>query len=232
MLYLIGLGLQDEKDISLRAIEVAKNSECFMESYTSKWQGSVESLEKIIGKKVKSLERSDMEENSQWILDLAKERNVAIFVIGDPLSATTHISLILDAKKQGVEYSIVHNASIFTAVAETGLSLYNFGKTATIPFSEQLGNVRNTIGGNKKLSLHTLLLLDIGMKSKDAIEILLRNNLISKSEKILSVHILGQIYYGFPKALLGIEVDEPSILIIPGKLSSVEREFLNRIMVK
>ena len=54
MLYLIGLGLWDESDISLRAIDALKKcDEVYLETYTNKWLGSVRHLEEIIGKEGK-----------------------------------------------------------------------------------------------------------------------------------------------------------------------------------
>jgi len=49
------------------------------------------------------------------------------------LTATTHISLIEEAKRCGVKYKIIYNASILDAVAETGLQLYKFGKVTSMP---------------------------------------------------------------------------------------------------
>ena len=147
---------------------------------------------------------------------------MTVFTIGDPLSATTHVSFLLDAKKQKIPYKIIHNASIFTAIAETGLSLYNFGKTATIPFSKQLENVKNTIENNQKIGLHTLLLLDIEMTVERGIEILLEAKLLEG--KVIGLHIPDKIKYDLPENLKNI--GNPSVLIIPGKLNSIEKEFL------
>ncbi|MBS3050913.1 MAG: hypothetical protein J4400_02080 [Candidatus Aenigmarchaeota archaeon] len=45
MLYLIGLGLWDEGDISLKAIGILKKcEEVFIETYTNKWLGNITSL--------------------------------------------------------------------------------------------------------------------------------------------------------------------------------------------
>ena len=49
MLILIGLGLYDEKDLTLRGIEQAKEADqAYMELYTSKWNGSIKNLEKLL----------------------------------------------------------------------------------------------------------------------------------------------------------------------------------------
>ena len=48
MLFLIGLGLGDEKDITLKGLEAIKKSKLvFLETYTSPFLGSLKRLEKI-----------------------------------------------------------------------------------------------------------------------------------------------------------------------------------------
>jgi len=138
MLVLIGLGLFDEKDLSLRGIEEAKKAnKVYIELYTTAWFGDLEKLEEIIGKKIKVLKRKDLEENSGKILEEAKTQDIAIFVGGDPLVATTHSALILEARKRGIKTEVIHNSSIFSAIAETGLHIYKFGSCVTIPFLEK-----------------------------------------------------------------------------------------------
>jgi len=58
-LTLIGLGLHDEKDISLKGLEEARKADIiFLEQYTSLMAGfSLGNLEKIIGKKVIVVDR-------------------------------------------------------------------------------------------------------------------------------------------------------------------------------
>src|SRR3989338_4671148 len=99
MLYLIGLGLWDESDISLRAVEALKKcEEVYMETYTNKWLGNIRHLEETIGKEVKPLKRLQVE--SDMLIDIAKETDVALLIPGDPLVATTHIQLMIDAKSR------------------------------------------------------------------------------------------------------------------------------------
>ena len=53
MLYLIGMGLSDEKDISLKGLEAVKKSDkVYLEYYTSKLSCSKEDLEKFYGRKI------------------------------------------------------------------------------------------------------------------------------------------------------------------------------------
>jgi len=84
MLYLIGLGLGDEKDITIKGLEAVKNADLvFLESYTSVLGISRESLSVFYGKEVLEADR-EMTEGAEEILSLAKTKNVAFLVVGDP----------------------------------------------------------------------------------------------------------------------------------------------------
>ncbi len=238
MLYLIGLGLRDEKDLTLKGIEIAKKCECFIELYTSIWKGSLENLEKIIGKEIKKLKRKDLEENLELFIEKAKENDVALFVPGDPLAATTHIDIVYEAKRRKIPVKIIHNASIFSAIGEVGLQLYKFGKTATIPLSGKLKNVKNTIKKNKKLGLHTLLLLDLDkenniyMKVSDALKLLLKKKIVKETDQLIAFSNAGgnsKIYYDSVRSLKMKEIENPAVLIIPGRLHFREKDFLEVI---
>ncbi|MEM7821842.1 MAG: diphthine synthase [Candidatus Aenigmatarchaeota archaeon] len=247
MLILIGLGIFDEKDLTLRGIEEAKKADkVYIELYTTAWFGDIKKLEEIIGKEVKVLKRSDLEEGSAEILKEAREKNIVIFVGGDPLVATTHSSLVLDARKQKIRTKIIHNSSIVSAIAETGLHIYKFGPCVTIPFPEKTKgkipeSVYEIIKINKRLGLHTLCLLDViseenkFMSPKEAIEILLkienqrRENVFTENTEIVIFAKVGSekplIVYGKVKDLVGIE-EIPAVLIIPGILHFTEKEYL------
>jgi diphthine synthase len=233
MLYLIGLGLGNEKSLTIEGLEAAKKCECYFESYTSKYE-SLERLEKLVGKKITVLKRGDVEEGSQKILDSAKKKDVAILVIGDPLAATTHVDLVIEAKKHKIPIKIIHNSSIFSAIGETGLQLYKFGRTATVPYIKHVESVKDAIKGNRKLGLHTLLLLDLDaekdkyMTVKEALEILLEGKIIPEREKLVAAHISeeSQIFYNNPERLMKKKIAAPSVLVVPGKLHFAEKEFL------
>lgn len=92
------------------------------------------------------------------------KQNIGILIVGDPLSATTHIDLVLKCKSHNIPYEIIHNASIMTAVGKTGLFLYHFGPSVSIPFFTQNwkpSSFYSKIVENKQRNLHTLCLLDI-----------------------------------------------------------------------
>ena len=250
MLSLVGLGLSDEKDLTLKGIEIARSSDkVYIELYTGFWHGNLENLEKIVGKKIEVLKRKDLEDESRRIVEEARNGDVVLFVQGDPLVATTHSSLILEARRLKIKSRVVHNASIVSAIAETGLHIYKFGQTVTIPFLEKTNgklpqSVYEAILENKNLGLHTLCLLDVVAEEKrymmprDAVRILLElekaNNkkLLSVKEKIVFASELGgenqEIKYVTLSGLIDSDACRvPSALIILGKLHFTEEEFLN-----
>ena len=113
-------------------------------------------------------------------------------VAGDSLSATTHIDLWMRAKKENVKCFIIHNASILTAIGVTGLQLYKFGKTTSIPLAnENVETPYDVLKGNLSLGLHTLFLLDLNPEENqfmgvgDALRYLLKIEL-KRNEKLIS----------------------------------------------
>ena len=137
MLNLIGIGLSDEKDITLKGLELVKKSDfVYLENYTSKLNCNVNKLEKLYGKKIILANREAVEGDDNEIIKNAKSKKVSLLIIGDPMSATTHTDLMLRANENKIKVEIIHNASIFTAVGVIGLQLYKFGKTTSIPFPQ------------------------------------------------------------------------------------------------
>lgn len=166
MLYLIGLGIYDDGDISLKGAEALKKAEIiYAEFYTAKLLGgSIETLEDKLHVKINMLNREAVEEENIPILE-AENNDVAFVCAGDPLIATTHTDLMIQAKKKGIETTVIHSSSILTAAPGlSGLQAYKFGKVTTIPFPAEnyfphspYTAIKNNLDG----SMHTLVLLDI-----------------------------------------------------------------------
>ncbi|AJF62740.1 MAG: hypothetical protein QT11_C0001G0598 [archaeon GW2011_AR20] len=235
MLYLIGLGL-NSRDISLNALDAIKKcKKLYLENYTS-FGFTKKELEKIIKKKVIIAGRELIENKASIILKEAKKKDIGLLIYGDPLSATTHINCLIDSKKEGIKIKVIHSSSILTAVGETGLSLYNFGKTTSIPFNnEKVIAPIEVIKNNLKLGLHTLILLDLDPKNKkfltinQALEYLLRNNLNLSCVVCSALSTNKQeIKYGNIKELKNLKFNRfPQCLVISGKLHFIEEEALN-----
>lgn len=71
-------------------------------------------------------ERDLVEQGADEILQNADIEDVAMLVVGDPFSATTHSDIILRAKLKDIPTQVVHNASILTAVGCCGLQVCKF----------------------------------------------------------------------------------------------------------
>ncbi len=235
--YLIGLGL-DLKSISLEALEIIKKcKQIYLENYTVDFPYKLQELEKTLNTKITSLARENTE--SEEILKQSKKQDIALLVYGNPLSATTHIQLIISAKKQKIKFGVFHNSSILTAVAETGLQLYKFGKTASMPDWKTHTNKPTSfvdyIKQNQLIKAHTLLLTDIGLPAKRALEQLEqaaeKENL--KLNRIIIHSNAGtsksKIYYGAILELKKIaeKIKLPFCIIIPSDLHFAEQEALD-----
>src|SRR5437899_12138040 len=162
----IGLGLNDEKGITIEGLEEARLADsAYGEFYTNIMPNlDLKRLEKEIGKKVEVLSRSQLEdEGGEKLLRAASRERVAFLVPGDPLIATTHISLSLSLAKMGIASRIIHAPSIVSAVCgATGLQSYKFGKSITVPRDQPLPrSVLDTVSDNSDSGLHTLILLDV-----------------------------------------------------------------------
>ncbi|GLT51059.1 hypothetical protein SLA2020_245050 [Shorea laevis] len=147
MLYIVGLGLGEERDITLR--------------------DGLSTLEKLYAKPVRPADREMVEEKADSILSEALGSDVAFLVVGDPFGATTHTDLVVRAKKLGVDVKVVHNASVMNAIGICGLQLNHYGETVSIPFFTETwrpDSFYEKIQRNFKLGLHTLCLLDIPVK--------------------------------------------------------------------
>ena len=236
MLYLIGIGLGTAKDITLRGLEAVRKCDIvYLESYTSALQCSMKELEKVYGKKALPAGREFVE--SEQIVAEAKEKDTALLVIGDVFSATTHVQLALACRKQGIAYQVIHNASILTAVGDTGLDLYRFGRIVSIPFHHHdVSTPITALQENQRLGLHTLFLLDLDPASKryvsaaEAASYLMQNK-IPKTAKAVACACLGsrqqEMMYGTLGQLEKRKLNRfPQCLIVPGKLHFMEEEML------
>ncbi len=245
----IGLGLNDETDISIKGLnEIKKCNIVFAEFYTAKLVGkSIEKIEKTIGKKIQVLDRAETEKGDN-IINSAKVNNIAFLTAGDPMTATTHIDLRLRAEKEGIKTHIIHGSSVVTAIPGLlGLQNYKFGRTTTLAYPEKNyfpTSPYEVIKQNKESGMHTLILLDIQadknrfMTANEGIDFLLemeeikKENIISENSLICIVARAGS---ETPIALSGIikELKERDFgpplhsLVVPGRLHFMELEALH-----
>lgn len=168
----VGLGLNDEMGISLRGLqEVRTADEVFLELYTSLLPDlSMNHLQEISEKKVHLVSRKDLEElNGEAVLQAAKVGKAVLLVPGDPLVATTHVALRIEAERRRIKSRVVHGASISSAaIGLCGLHSYKFGKSVTIPFHDRAPSDTPyaVIAQNKNSDLHSLCFLDMEAEKK------------------------------------------------------------------
>ncbi len=243
-LYFIGIGLNDEKDITLKGLETVKKCEyIYLEYYTSMLHCDIADLEDLYGKKIITADRDMVEKRADEIIDQAREEDVAFLVIGDIFGATTHTDLMLRAKEKDVHCAFIHNASIINGVGIVGLELYKYGRITSIPFQSPGFSPEThytVLKENKTHGLHTLMLLDLRphedkfMTVNDAIKSLLelerkrKEQVFSEDTWCIGCARIGgdhKIKYATAKNLLAQDFGEPlHCLIIPGELHFVEED--------
>lgn len=175
MLYIVGLGL-DNGEVTQKGLEAVKDSEeVFVEFYTNTETVDLQELEDETGKNIQKLSRDEVE-RKDTVLQSAEEKDTAFLVSGDPLTATTHYDIKHRAEQKGIEVEVVHAPSIFTSVAETGLNVYKFGRTVTLPENASPESIIEHIERNDSVGLHTLVLLDINYDAGEASEKLIEMN--------------------------------------------------------
>ncbi|KAI8894560.1 tetrapyrrole methylase [Globomyces pollinis-pini] len=191
VLYIIGLGLADEKDITVKGLEAVKSSQrVYLEHYTSILMVDKQVLEEFYGKQVIIADREMVESQADEILKNADTENVAFLVVGDPYGATTHSDLVLRATELSIKTVVIHNASIMNAIGCCGLQLYNYGQTVSIVFFQdnwRPDSFYDKIKQNKSLGLHTLCLLDIKVKEQSW-ENMARGRMIFEPPRYMTVN--------------------------------------------
>ena len=238
MLYLIGLGL-DRRGISEHGLEVLKRcKKVYLEGYTVDFPYTKQDLEEVLHKDIISVDRNFVE--SLEFVDEAAKKDVALLVYGSPLTATTHISIIEECRASKIKCKVLHAASIFDAVAETGLQLYKFGKVASMPAWNVSKNYTpesfiEIVKENQGIKAHSLILIDIGLDIEDALKQLKTSAEKHKVQlkKLVLCQALGtgksRIFYKTLKELEKFNsVRKPYCLILPGGLHFVEKDFLEK----
>lgn len=191
MLYLIGLGLSYESDITVRGLEtVRKCKRVYLEAYTSILMAADQaSLEKFYGREIIIADRELVETGADQILDGADSEDIAFLVVGDVFGATTHTDLVIRARELGIKTEAIHNASVMNAVGACGLQLYQFGQTVSLVFftdSWKPDSFYNKVMENRRIGLHTLLLLDIKVKEQ-SIENMARGRLVYEPPRYMDI---------------------------------------------
>ncbi|EMA35367.1 diphthine synthase [Halobiforma nitratireducens] len=170
MLTFIGLGLYDERSITVEGREALRNADrVYAEFYTSTLIGTtIEDLEAHHDCEIEVRDRAGVEQEPDEMLEAAENEDVAFLTAGDTMISTTHVDLRLRAHDRGIETRVIHGITAQTAASSlTGLQNYRFGKATTLPFPYAHGadglpsSVTETLEANRADGLHTVVYLDI-----------------------------------------------------------------------
>lgn len=170
MLTFIGLGLYDERSITVEGREAVEDADgVFAEFYTSKLIGAdVTDLEAFHDIDIEVRDRAGVEQDPEDILAAAESGHAAFLTAGDTMISTTHVDLRLRAEDRGIDTRVIHAPTAESAASGlTGLQNYRFGKATTLPFEYAHGadglpaSVIDVLDDNRERGLHTLVYLDI-----------------------------------------------------------------------
>ena len=249
MLTFVGLGLYDERDVTLKGRDaIADSDAAYVEFYTSVLPAApLEDLEEFHATQIEVLDRDEVESGTR-VVDDAEENDVVFLVGGDPMVSTTHADLRLRAHERGVETRVIHAPSASTAVCgATGLQNYRFGAATTLPFDDHEGwepeSPFERVAENLERDLHTLVYLDIEDDGDGAIgenmgrymhadeaAARLRDSDVDAS-LVVGVARLGSddvhVFAGTPEEVASHDFGSPlHLLVVPASLHPVEEESL------
>lgn len=246
-LHLIGLGLHDAKDVTVKGLERIRSCDVvYAEFYTAILTGTTHSqLEEFLQKPIQVLDRLGVEAGARKLVKEARTKEVALLTAGDPLTATTHTDLMMRCHEHAVPFHVVHAPSIYSAAPGLlGLQHYKFGRTTTLVRPEANWSPTSpfdAVAENYARGLHTLVLLDIKvderyfMSANEGLRILLDlagrtgNAWFGPASQVGVVARAGadqpQRVTGTAKALLDVDFGMPlHCIVVPGELQVVEAE--------
>jgi diphthine synthase len=243
MLNFIGLGLYDERSITVEGHEALSDcDQAFAEFYTSKLAGaSVEDLEAYHGVDVEVRDRAGVEQEPEPILDAAEEGEVAFLTAGDTMISTTHVDLRLRAHERDIDTRVFHGVTAQSAASGlTGLQNYRFGKSVTLPFPYAHGgddvpkSLVDGIEANRERGLHTLVYLDIKTEREEYMSADVAAGMLAEGwsdELAVAVARAGSpdpvVAADRLSALAERDFGDPlHLLVVPGDLHHLEAEAL------
>ena len=229
-LMLIGMGPGRISSMTIEAKQAAIAADYRRyEAYTALWPSNeLKTLEDEIGK-IEMVMRPEVE-NPAELLELSKNNLVALLIVGDPLQATTHVDLQLQALEAGIDCIVFHGISITTLVTGSiGLSNYKFGRQTTItyPYGGWVAtSPLEVIAMNMFYNQHTLALLDLDptgagtgeqvpMQPKDAYYSLklMKDKLKSTIDEIVEDSITDEVKKAALNQFINLEFGEIRVVL-------------------
>lgn len=251
-LYIIGGGISVDY-LTIKALNVIRGvKNVFLDGYTGVLLGDGERLSSLVGKGYRTLHRRDLEElNGEEIFKALEDGDVALISPGDALIATTHVNILIEARRRGYEVEVVPGVSIVSSsISASGLMIYKLGKVVTVTFPKDGITYEypyDVIKENSSRNLHSLLLLEIDVEKKvfmtvkDAINILLEieksrgEGVISHNRLAVGISRLGsdsmKVCPGVLGELINMDLGEPphTLILTSPKLHFIEEEALKVI---
>ncbi len=234
---------------------VAGADRVYVDTYTMPGSGWLLAwARRVAGDRVVEAGRDLLESRSSMVVEEARTSTVVVLVPGDPLIATTHVSLLAEAAARGVEWRVAPGISgVVASKAVSGLQYYRFGRTITIPGpwrGVRAVSVVSQLYGNLCVGLHTLLLLDVrgdgsqlppgegasallsleeGLASEMGFEPVLPGLLAAAVERAGTPE--ARVFWASLEELAGSgrEWLEPSSLVVPGLIHGSESDVLSQL---
>jgi diphthine synthase len=246
-LALIGLGTQGTDSIPAGAVEYARSSDSvFADVYTSPWpDGLMAKVAGLLGRELVPATRVLLEDGRR-IMEEGSRGSVCILCMGDPLVATTHMTLRLRAMELRIPVKVFYSSGVLNTVfGETGLHPYKLGRVVTLVRSEPaaLGSVYSSVKETLGLGLHVLLLLEYshdegfsldpadGLRMMSEVEKSYRLGIFTDDRLVIVASRLGwpdqSVRAGPLASMLNLEFGPPPhSIVIPGSLHYTESEAL------
>jgi len=170
MLTFVGLGLYDERSVTVSGREAIRDADrVFAEFYTSRLAGTtIDDLQSYHDTEIEVRDREGVGRDPEPVCEAARSGEAVFLTAGDTMISTTHVDLRLRAHDRGIDTRLVHGTTAQSAASGlSGLQNYRFGKATTLPFPDSHGgtgvpdSVFETITANRQQGLHTLVYLDI-----------------------------------------------------------------------
>ncbi len=246
--YMIGGGISGVHDIPIRGFYAISESDILLvDTYTSVYDFNrkkfVKLYKSVVGEHfnvdIIECSRSDLEVN---FFDIIKDYNkVSLLVPGDPMIATTHSSIVIDAKRRGINVEIINASSVISAIpSRCGLISYNFGKVCTLPLRVESEYPADVVRNNLNNDMHSLVLLEVDVESGeyvtiwDAVDYFMNKLDEYQFNEVIAVIRIGfddeVVVRGKPQDFRGLRGKPPQSLIIPASMKEIEREFLNEMV--
>ncbi len=226
----------------------------YVDTYTMPGSGWLLEWARRLNSNVVEASRDTLESGAHRVIREAARGLVVVLVPGDPLIATTHIALLEEASRLGVEWRVVPGVSgVVASKTLSGLQYYRFGRTVTVPgpwrgvraFSVVVG-----VYGNLCVGLHTLVLLDLSEDGGQLSPASAARQLMDLEGELCREHGVDTLLPGLLVAVveragmpgarvtwarlgslesLGEDWAAPSSMVVPGYIHPTEADALERL---